>query len=292
MKKVPKIIKFLLLFLAFISSAVWYLYFTGQDKYFSINFYNVGSGDAALIKTPDNFKIMVDGGPSTRVLENLGRSLGSVDRKIDLLILTHPHEDHAFGALEILKKYDVGMILGTGVIHTSDAYLNFLEQIKKKNIKFVVAEQGQIFKFSDLELEVFYPFEKMDGKKTENLNNSSIVFMAKYKKFKTLFLGDAEKEVGEKLLKTNFDLTASVVKIAHQGSKNGCQNMPGLLEKINPQIAVILVGENKYGHPHKETLENLGKHKIKTLRTDKDSKNGSVKIESDGEKFGINPDRK
>jgi competence protein ComEC len=151
----------------------------------------------------------------------------------------------------------------------------------------VIAEQGQILKFGDLELEILYPFEKLNGKKVEDLNNSSIVFRARYKNVKLLFLGDAEQEIGAKLLNLNFDIESDVLKIAHQGSKNGAQNLATFLDRVNPQIAVILVGENKYGHPHKETLENLEKKKIKTLRTDKDSKGGSIRIKSDGEKFWI-----
>jgi len=287
MKKPPRHIKYLFFVLTFLASSIWFLVFSDMPKYFSIDFFDVGSGDAILIRTPDNFKILVDGGPSSRILERLGKAMGPLDRKIDLLILTHPHEDHVFGAFEALKRYEIKTVLGTGVVHTNAAYLEFLDQIKKKNINYTVAEQGQIFKFGELELEVLYPFEKLTGRKVDNLNNSSIVFRARYKSVKALFLGDIEEGAGEKLLKNNFDLRASILKTAHQGSKNGAQNLPTFLERVNPQISVILVGENKYGHPHKETIDNLNKKKIKTLRADKDSKGGSVKIESDGETLWV-----
>lgn len=271
------------LLLAFLSSAIWFYFFTSQQKFFRADFFDVGSGDAILLKTPDNFKVLIDGGPSSKILDHLGKSLGPVDRKIDLLIITHPHEDHIFGALEALNRYEVKMVLGTGTVHTSSIYLEFLNQVKKKNIDFKIAEQGQIYKFGDLELEILYPFESLVGKKVQNLNNSSIVFKAKYKKVNFLFLGDAEKEVGEKLFKKNISLSTSVLKVAHQGSKNGAQNFPGFLEVVKPQIAIILVGENKFGHPHKETLDKLEAKKIKILRTDE----GSVSIESDGENFWV-----
>lgn len=287
MKKTPRTIKYLFFGLSLLTASIWFLYFYQSPKFFTADFFDVGSGDAVLLRTPDNFKVLIDGGPSSKILERLGKATGPIDRKIDLLILTHPHEDHVFGALESVNKYDVKMVLGTGVVHTSSAYIEFLEKIKKKNISFTVVEQGQIFKFGELELEVLYPFEKLDGRKVENLNNSSIVLGVRYKNLKLLFLGDAELETGEKLLQKGVDLRASILKTAHQGSKNGAQNLPTFLDRVNPQISVILVGKNKYGHPHKETLENLEKKKIKTLRTDKNSKGGSVKIESDGEKFWV-----
>ncbi len=272
------------LLLVFLSSAIWFYFFTSQPKFFRADFFDVGSGDAILLKTPDNFKVLIDGGPSSKILDHLGKSLGPVDRKIDLLVITHPHEDHIFGALEVLNRYEVKMILGTGTVHTSSIYLEFLNQVKKKNIGFKIAEQGQIYKFGDLELEILYPFESLAGKKVQNLNNSSIVLKATYKKVNFLFLGDAEKEVGEKLLEKNIDLSASILKVAHQGSKNGAQNFPGFLEMVKPQIAIILVGENRFGHPHKETLDKLEAKKFKILRTDED---GSIKIESDGENFWV-----
>ena len=282
--KAPKFLKYLFFFLAFLSSSLWFLYFSSPPKNFSVNFFDVGSGDAILLRTPDNFKILIDGGPSSRVLEYLGKNLGPFDRKIDLLVLSHPHQDHMFGSAEILKKYDVGMVLGTGILYTSSAYLEVLGKIKNQNINFIVAEQGKILKFGDLELQIFYPFESLVGKKMDNVNNSSVIFRAKYKKVSFLFLGDAEQEAGERLLKTNFHLRSDVLKISHQGSRNAAQNVPGFLEKVSPILAVISVGENKFGHPHKETLDNLSKNNIKVLRTDE---KGTITIESDGEKFWV-----
>ena len=124
----------------------------------------------------------------------------------------------------------------------------------------------------------------MVEKKISNLNNSSIVLKAKYNRVKILFLGDAEEEVGKDLLETNLDLSASILKVSHQGSKNGAQNVPGFLEIVNPFVSIIPVGENKFGHPHQETLDNLEGKKIRTLRTDQD---GTVEIMSDGEKFWV-----
>ncbi len=280
----PKFLKYLFFSLAFLSTSLWYLYFSSPPKNFSVNFFDVGSGDAILLRTPDNFKILIDGGPSSKILEYLGKSLGPFDRKIDLLILSHPHQDHLFGAEEVLKKYDAGMVLGTGVLYSSPAYLDVLKIVKSKNINFMVAEQGKILKFGDLELNIVYPFESLAEKKMENVNNSSVVIKAKYKKVSFLFLGDAEQEAGEKILKGNFDLKADVLKVAHQGSKNAANNVYGFLEKVLPQIAVISVGSNQFGHPHKETLDDLKNHNINVVRTDE---KGTINIESDGEKFWI-----
>ena len=284
MKKPPQLIKSLILILFFIGASVWGLYFSAPPKFLTVSFLDVGSGDAILIRTPDNFKIMIDGGPSNKVLNHLGNNLGPIDRSIDLLILTHPHQDHVLGALNILERYDVKKVFGTGVIHTGDYYISFLEKVKTKKIDFTPAEQGEVLRYGDLEIEVYYPFESLAGKKVASLNNSSIVFKARYGKNSFLFMGDAESEVGQKLLKSGLDLRADVLKVAHQGSKNGAQNVKGFLDKVKPQYAIIPVGENQYGHPHKETLDILDQKGIKVFRTDRA---GSINIQSDGDKAWI-----
>lgn len=284
MKKPHRIIKYFLIILIFINASVWGVYFDNFNKNLLVSFFNVGQGDSALIKTPEKFKIVIDAGPDSKVLEHLGKSMGMAERKIDLFILTHPHEDHLFGALEILKRYDIDMVLTTGAIHTSDTYINFLQYIKENNIKIIIAKQGQIFKYGGLELEVLYPFENLSGKRVNDLNDSSIVLMVRYKNAKFLFTGDAGKDVGELLVNSGLNLKSDIFKVAHHGSKDGIQNFDKFLESANPMLAVISLGKNNFGHPHKETLKKLNNKSIRVLRTDND---GLITIETDGDNFWL-----
>lgn len=255
-----------------------------QNDKLEVNFFDVGQGDAILIKTPEHQKILIDGGPDNAIINKLGKNLPFYDKEIDLMILTHPHADHVTGLVEVLKRYKVKKILSTGVLHTTSEYLAWLEEIEKQNIPMEIAKVGQVINFGgNLKIEILHPFEDLSGKQVENLNNTSIVSKLTFGGTSFLFAGDAENAVEEKLISSNFDFKVDVLKVAHHGSKNATSQ--AFLDKVQPQTAVISVGEkNKFGHPSQTVLSRLEKMKIKVFRTDKD---GDVKIQSDGNKIEI-----
>jgi competence protein ComEC len=256
-----------------------------ESKALEVDFLDVGQGDAILIKTPDHQKILIDGGPSNAVVEKLGENLPFYDKKIDLIILTHPHADHLDGLIEVLKRYEVGKILSTGVVHTTPDYLVWLEEIKKHNVPMEIAVAGQTIDFgNNLKMEIFYPKEDLTGKSAENLNNTSIVAKLIFGQTSFLFTGDAETEEEEELIGSGLDLKADVLKVAHHGSKNATSQ--NFLEKVQPKFAVISVGAgNQFGHPNAMTVKRLENIGAEVLRTDKD---GDVKIKSDGAELKIN----
>ena len=99
-----------------------------------------------------------------------------------------------------------------------------------------------------------------------------------------LFTGDAEQKVGEDFLRGNFDIKANILKVSHHGSRNGMNNKKEVLEKIKPDLAIISVGKNKFGHPDKSVLYLLDEEHIKKLRTDE---NGTIEITTDGQNYQI-----
>lgn len=256
-----------------------------ESKALEVDFLDVGQGDAILIKTPDHQRILIDGGPSNAVVEKLGKNLPFYDKKIDLIILTHPHADHLDGLIEVLKRYEVEKILSTGVVHTTPDYLAWLLEIKKQNVPMEIAVAGQTIDFgNNLKMEIFYPKEDLAGKQVENLNNTSIVAKLIFGQTSFLFTGDAESEVEDELIGGGVDLKADVLKVAHHGSKNATSQ--NFLEKVQPKFAVISVGaDNQFGHPNAMTVKRLENIGAKVLRTDKD---GDVKIKSDGIEVKIN----
>jgi competence protein ComEC len=258
--------------------------YSGESKALEVDFLDVGQGDAILIKTPDHERILIDGGPSGAVVNKLGENLPFFDKKIDLIILTHPHADHLDGLIEVLKRYEVKKILSTGVTHTTPDYLAWLEEIKKQNVPMEIAVAGQTIDFGGgVKMEILYPSEGLAGKSVENLNNTSIVAKLIFGQTSFLFTGDAEAEAEENLLAENFDLRADVLKVAHHGSKSSTSD--SFLEKVRPKFAVISVGaDNQFGHPSVMTLKRLEKIGAEILRTDED---GDVKIVSDGQKVEV-----
>lgn len=234
---------------------------------FEVWFLDVGQGDSVLIQSSFGHQILIDGGDGERVLEELAEVMPFFDRSLDMLVLTHPHEDHVGGLVAVLENYQVDNVLLTGVNSQSGSYNQFLEEVIKKDIPFFIAEQLVDFKFGDLVLDVLYPFDGLLLEDVENLNNSSIVIMLKYRDQRILLTGDMEQEVEEELLAHHVDLRADVLKVGHHGSKTS--STLSFLAKVRPKKAVIQVGNsNSYGHPNEITLRNLRAVGAEVYRTD------------------------
>ncbi|MFA4941847.1 MAG: ComEC/Rec2 family competence protein [Patescibacteria group bacterium] len=250
-----------------------------SSKNLEVDFLDVGQGDAILIKSPFGQNILVDGGPDGKVVEQLGKKLPFWDKQIDLIVLTHPHDDHVTGLTEIIKRYDVRKILYTGVVHDAPNYLAWLEEARNKKIPLALVDRPQVIKLGEnCELDVLFPQKSFIGQGIENLNNSSIVAKLFYGQTSFLLTGDAEIAVEKDLLAASVDLKSQVLKIGHHGSDTSSSEE--FLEAVKPKFAVIEVGkDNDFGHPNLRILKRLERIGAEIFRTDLD---GTIKFESDG----------
>ena len=251
-----------------------------SDKELKVNFLDVGQGDSILIKAPTGQNILVDGGPDDTVLKRLGKEMPLWDKKIDLMILTHPHADHITGLIDVIKNYQVEKILYTGALHTTPNYIEWLKLIKEKKIPLTIIDRPQTIKLGEnCEIQIIYPFKSLAGQSVANLNNSSIVFKLIYGQTTFLFMGDAEKEVEEELLASGVPLGADVLKVGHHGSSDATSEE--FLKIVSPRFAVIEVGRgNDFGHPSGRVIKRLERFGAKILRTDLE---GTIRLLSDGE---------
>lgn len=253
---------------------VWDL---SKPRFLEVNFFDIGQGDSIFIQTAERWQTLIDGGPTSAVLEKLGKEMPFWDRTIDLIILTHPERDHLAGLIEVLKRYKVENVLWTGLFRDTEKYREWMRVLDEEGARVIIAKAGQ--KFDICYCEVLYPLESLEGQEVENSNNTSIVIRLDFGETSFLFTGDASKSIERKLINLAEQLDSDVLKVGHHGSKTS--SAPEFIEAVSPQIAVITVGkENKYGHPHQEVLETLTKYGIRILRTDQD---GDIKIISDGE---------
>lgn len=255
-----------------------------ENNELEVDYLDVGQGDAILIKAPGGQNILIDGGPNSRVVERLSENLAPWDRKIDLMVLTHPHDDHVSGLVNILDRFEVGKILYTGVSHDSPNYLAWLSKIKEKKLPIMIIDKAQTVDLGlGCRLEILYPLESFLNKEVENLNNTSIVIKLVYNKESFLFTGDAEVEEEKKLLASGTGLASDVLKAGHHGSDTSSGQE--FLDKVAPDTAVILVGkDNNFGHPSRRTMNRMEREKINYLRTDE---LGTIKIISDGNKIEV-----
>lgn len=254
------------------------------DKNLEVIFLDIGQGDSILINTPQGKNILIDGGPDNTVIQKLGKYLPFYDKDIDIMILTHPHDDHVTGLIEVLRRYKVKEIYYTGVVHTSPSYLHWLEEIKKEGVILnLVSHPFDLDLEENLTFKFLFPTESFLDKRVDNLNNTSIINQLIYKNKTFLFTGDAEIELEEELINGNFDLESDVLKVCHHGSKTSSSRE--FLEAVQPKIAIISVGENnKFNHPSYRTIKNLEKSGAAIYRTDRD---GDIIIKSDGEGIRI-----
>ena len=270
---------FLLIAAVLAWTAVFYSLPDGRFKFYALD---VGQGDAIFIETPRKAQVLIDGGPDMKVLGQLSAVMPFYDRSIDLLILTHPQEDHMFGLVEVLKRYKVGRVLMTGVNYSSKTYQEFKRVIKDKNIPVVIARAGQRVNLGgDGAIDILYPQENFSGVDFPgDVNDSSVAALLRFGGKKFLTMGDAG-------IKEEIDIINSgqadidVLKVSHHGSRFSTSAL--FLEKTTPEIALISAGaRNPYGHPHKETLERLGN--IPLYRTDWQ---GRIAVITDGKSLTI-----
>lgn len=284
MEKIKSNLKlFFLLALAISASVIWYavFYFEAHQNLL-VTFFDVGQGDAIFIEVPNGNQIMIDGGPGDVILGKLGRIMPFWDRSIDVLILTHPHADHLDGLLEVLKRYNVGIVLTSGAEHSIPEYQEWADLLKVKTIKVVIARSGQrVDMGSGVILNVLSPFEDFSGKSPKNPHDATLVSRLSHGENSILLMGDAEKSLEYRLL---FEyLKSNILKVGHHGSKTSTSEE--FLLAVSPEFAVIQVGrKNRYGHPTQEVLDRLASVGAKILRNDLD---GDVIMESDGFSYQI-----
>ncbi len=228
--------------------------------------------------------MLIDGGSDDAVVGELSAELPFWDRVIDLMILTHPHDDHVAGLNSVISRYTIKKIIYTGVIHDSPDYLAWLEAVENKNIPMIIINRPQtIILGDDCQLEIIYPRKDLSGQEVSNLNNSSIALRLLYGQTGFFLSGDLEAEIEQELVIKEVISEAQVFKANHHGSDTS--NTQEFLERINPEIVVIQVGaDNDFGHPSLRVLKRFERIGAEIYRNDLD---GTVEIHSDGDKIWL-----
>lgn len=250
---------------------------------------DIGQGDAILLQLPGGEHVLLDGGPDDRVLQELGRFMPFYDKTIDLVILSHPHADHVNGLVEVLKRYRVRQVMMSGATYHYPGYEAFLEAIAERHVPVVYAgikdNRGvlQDYALGPVILDMLFPFESEQGKNFVNQNNGSLVLRVLYGEKSFYFSGDLEIEGETRLVNSGLNLHADFYKAGHHGSHTS--SSPALLDRIRPFYGAISCGvNNKFHHPHSETMNHFRERKIRTYRTDLD---GTVEAVSDGYRLDV-----
>lgn len=246
----------------------------------TLDFLNVGQGDAAVLRTPHGHWVVVDAGPvgphddaGRRVVVPFLRRHGAA--RIDVLVISHAHADHLGGARALLDRIPTGLITEPGELVSDSLYGGFLDEVAELGIPWRAGRPGDHFELDGVSFRFLHPDPKWAGWGTD-LNEDSLVLLVEYGEFQALFSGDIGFPV-ERLLKGHVG-PVDLLKVGHHGSAGSSSD--AWLSELRPRAAVISVGaHNRYGHPAPSALARLAAHHIAVWRTDRE---GTIIAQTDG----------
>lgn len=254
-----------------------------------VTFLAVGQGDAALIETPDRV-MLVDAGPRWQTDEGWDDA-GQRDilpylqrqgiRRLDLVVISHPHLDHYGGLLSLIPAVPIGRIVGVAGGGDSPAYTRLLEEIQHRRIPFEPVHSGSL---EVLAGEVKLIFWQPLPDEQASINDRSLAVQLIHRKLRFLLSGDLEAAGEAALLKMpGFEAGATILKVPHHGSSTS--STPDFLQAVHPAEAIVSVGaRNKYHHPSADVLARYRALGIRVWRTDQ---NGAVCVCSQGDRYEV-----
>ncbi len=262
---------FLTLFFILDVLVLWQIVGSGAvNRKLSLYFLPVGQGDSELAVLPGGVKLLIDGGPpDSLVLKDLDKILSPRDRYIDLVVSTHPQQDHFGGLIEVLKRYKVGTFIWNGEIGTNPAMDDIMEVIKENSVPTVALAAGDKITYRGSNVDVLSP---VAGGRVD-INEDALVLALQSGGVMTLFTSDVGTKTETSIL-NSYVGPIDILKVGHHGSKNS--SSAKFLSVLKPKVAVIEVGKNSYGHPTPEVLSRLADIGAQIFRTDQD---GLLKFE-------------
>lgn len=246
------------------------------DKQIEIIFFDVGQGDCIFVRTVSGRNILIDSGTGDIDISEILMRNGIYS--IDLAILTHFHEDHYGGLFELAEKGRIDTLLMKETIYENRAIKEALETEMHYAEKSVIyTSLGQSLEIDGLSMQVLNVGKNYEGLSSHSAeNNDSIVLLLDYRDFEMLLTGDIE-EKAERSLSLENPVDIDLIKASHHGSKTS--NTDSFLEAYKPEVVVVQVGRNIFGHPAPSVIESYKGLDMDVYRTDKD---GAVIIKTDG----------
>lgn len=251
---------------------------------------DVGQGDALLIQHK-NSQVLVDGGVGSKVVDCLSSHVPFWDRKIEVIVLTHPQQDHYEGLIEVIRRYQVDLFIASEFNNSTEGFEVLKKEVGVRGIPVLNPVPDKDVRLGMIYLDILYPLQFHDTQPenvlgvqntNDDLNDTSVVFELAFGDFEMLFTGDIGPNVVDEVIGAGVT-DVDVLKVPHHGSKNGLT--ADLLSSTTPEIAVISAGKkNRFGHPHQEVLDLLAQEGVKVLRTDE---MGEVVISTDGSQYWI-----
>ncbi len=282
MQKSAKVLGAVIVGLLFMAIVIWSaLASASTGGELRVTFLDVGQGDAIFIQSPSGIQMLIDGGKNRAVVRELSKVTPWFDRSIDVVLATHPDADHIGGLPDVLKRYDVDLIVQSSVKDEEGtdaaAFAKAAASEVEEGAQLMTAERGQILDLGGgVRLEVLFPDRDVARIET---NTGSIVARLIYGDTSFMLTGDSPDNIEEYLVKLDGgDLKSNVLKVGHHGSRTSSSLM--FVGFVSPEYAVFSRGcDNSYGHPHEEVIATFAQLSIPTFDTCED---GGATFVSDG----------
>ena len=267
----------------------------------TVAFLDIGQGDSIFIEAPNGNQIIFDGGPNGKILTELSKVMPFYDRSIDMIVVTNPDKDHFAGFIDLLDRYKISKIMEPGTKSNTSTYLEFEKAVEKQvkdgkgrgkngsdKVEKILARRGMritLDRERAIYIDILFPDRDVSYLKT---NDGSIIARLVYADTSVMLTGDAPQKTEDRVVELggvqgapSTSLKSDILKVGHHGSRTSTGEK--FVEKMAPKYAVISSGKNnKYDHPHLETLETLKKFHVTVLRTDE---RGTIVMKSDGHTF-------
>lgn len=226
----------------------------------TIQYLDVGQGDAALIQTASHKSVLIDAGPAPRaVAEWLRRQ--HVDT-LDLVIASHNHADHIGGMPAVLSTVHVRNYMDNGMPATTRTYARIVSLLEENGTAVLKATRRRIDLGDGVTVRIL---GSTPDARTQN--DASIGVEVSYGSFRALFTGDAEGRQ-RAFWATDSLQPVSVLKVAHHGSVNGTDAK--FLRLLHPCVAIVSVGvKNSFNHPSATVMRLLQSSGVAAYRTDR-----------------------
>ncbi|MEA2621454.1 MAG: competence protein ComEC [Chloroflexota bacterium] len=256
------------------------------DGRFRVTALDIGQGDSILLEGDRGARVLIDGGPDPDLLmRRLDGRIPTWDRRLDLVVLSHPHEDHAAGLPLLFSRYSIGSVAETGMLGNGPGARALRTELSKLGVESIALAAGDHLQIDDASATVLWPragevplHPSNDG---AAVNNVSIVLDVRFGSRRFLLTGDVQEEIDPALLAGGIGRgqpPVDVLKVAHHGSATASSG--DLLAQIQPRVAFVSAGVgNPYGHPAPSTIDRLRRAGADVYRTDTD---GDLTASSDG----------
>lgn len=251
----------------------------------SVSFLDVGQGDSIFIQAPNGKQLLIDGGPNSSVLRELGKIMDFSDKDIDVVLATHPDKDHIGGLPEVFDRFNIYNYLEPNVSEDTNIYVELKDRVGDEGSRLINAVRGVVVVLDRDNGVYFQILSPADNFRLEEKNEMSVVGRLVYKDRVFLLTGDAGKFVENILSYEDGEfLNSDVLKVGHHGSRTSSSLL--FLENVSPGFSVISASSNNtYGHPHDDVLKNLKSVNSDILET---SKEGTITFQTDGIDIWIN----